>query len=86
MLAEMQARHGGSHLRFALAHSLEHRSTLQALPLAADVAARFARLAQESTAKQRQIEAGDTMPFEIYRQKYLAPVRLNVPARRSTAN
>ena len=37
-----------------------------------------ARLADESRARQREIEAGDTVPFEVYRQKYLDPVRLKV--------
>ena len=39
---------------------------------------RYARLAEGSLLKQRQIEAADTLPFEIYRQHYLSPARLNV--------
>ena len=37
------------------------------LPFAADVAARFAQLAEESLAEQREIEAADTLPFETFR-------------------
>jgi len=48
------------------------------VPFAPVVAERFARLADESRAKQREIEAGDTVPFEVYRQKYLDPARLDV--------
>ena len=36
------------------------------------------REARESIAAQERIEAGDTMPFEAYRQQYLAPERLGV--------
>ena len=39
---------------------------------------RFAQLAEEARAKQRQIEDADTVPFEIYRQQYLSAERLNV--------
>ena len=34
--------------------------------------ARFARMAAESLAKQRQIETADSMPFEAFRRQYLA--------------
>jgi glutamate--cysteine ligase len=40
------------------------------------VAQRFAHLAEESVAEQRRIEAADTVPFETYRQRYLAPEQL----------
>ena len=33
--------------------------------------------ALESLAEQRRIEASETIPFEAYRQLYLAPLRLN---------
>ena len=39
----------------------------------------MADLAHESLARQAHIEASDTMPFEIYRQQYLAPERLRLP-------
>jgi glutamate--cysteine ligase len=47
------------------------------LPFPAAVAERFARLADESVTEQRRIEAADTLPFEAYRQLYLAAFRLN---------
>lgn len=72
ILKEMEARHEGSYTRFALAQSLLHRSALHGLALAADVQARFERLAQGSIAEQRRIEASDRVPFETYRQEYLA--------------
>jgi len=39
----------------------------------------MAELATESLAEQARIEAADTMPFETYRQHYLAPERLRLP-------
>jgi glutamate--cysteine ligase len=76
----LQAMEGyaNSYVAFALAQSRAHRDTILALPLSAETAARFARLAEESIAEQRRIEAADTVPFETYRQQYLAPVRLGI--------
>jgi glutamate--cysteine ligase len=79
VLAEMQALHGGSHDAFVRAHSLRTRAHMLALDLPANVAAHMAELATESLAEQLRIEAADTMPFEIYRQQYLAPERLRLP-------
>ncbi len=75
-LREMRERFDGSYLRFGLAHSVRHRRVLQALPFAAEVQERFARQAEESVAEQRRIEAADDVPFETYRQRYLAQERL----------
>ncbi len=84
-LREVQERHGGSYIRFTLAQSLRHAADIRRLRLPAEVEDRFARSAQESLEEQRQIEAADTMPFEIYRQRYLAPERLNAtPIRRKS--
>ena len=72
VLRKIRQHHAGSYERFVLAHSLRHRNALQQEPLPADVTARFERLAEASFAKQRQIEAADTLPFEAYRQHYLS--------------
>jgi glutamate--cysteine ligase len=76
VLAEMRAKHAGSHLGFVLAKSTEHRAALAAAPLDAASAERYARVAAESLAAQRQAEAADTMSFEKFREWYLAPERL----------
>jgi glutamate--cysteine ligase len=76
VLSEMQQRYDGSFFHFALAYSLRHRSALQGDALAADVEARHAELAEASLEKQRMIEAREQMPFESYRQQYLAPESL----------
>jgi len=78
VLEAMAREHDNSYVRFVLAQSRKHRDAIAGLPLAADVGDRFARLAEESWEKQREIEEADSVPFETYRQQYLAPVRLNV--------
>jgi glutamate--cysteine ligase len=70
--------YGNSYIGFVLAQSRAHRETILRLPLPPEVAAGFARLAEESIAEQRRVEAADTVPFETYRQQYLAPVRLGM--------
>ena len=77
VLQAMEREHDKSYVRFVLAQSQRHRDAIWKLPYSADVAERFNRLAEGSLVKQRQIEAADTIPFEIYRQQYLAPERLN---------
>ena len=76
ILEEMEQKHGRSYVRFALAHSLQHRSALQSVPLPPEVEERFARTAEESLINQREIESADTVPFETYRTEYLSPDRL----------
>ena len=73
VLREIEQRYEGSYFRFALAYSLRHRGALQDEPLPADVEARYADMAEASLEKQRLIEARDLVPFETYRQQYLAP-------------
>ena len=77
VLRSMERDHGNSYVRFVLAQSIAHRESLLKLPWSSRIEERFARLAEESVARQRQIEASDTVDFETYRQRYLAPVRLN---------
>ena len=76
VLHAMQRNHGGSYVRFVLAESLLHRSTLLNLPLQPKVEDEFANLARASAAKQRQIEAHDRIDFETYRRNYLDPQSL----------
>lgn len=71
-LREMAERFDDSFPRFALAHSHQTRSRLLGLPLAPQVAARYATMAEDSRREQQRIEASDNMPFEEYRQRYLA--------------
>jgi glutamate--cysteine ligase len=72
VLRETETDYGRSFPKFALAYSGRHRQALLDLPLGDEVAGRYATIAQESLAKQREIEAADTLPFEVHRQRYLA--------------
>ena len=76
VLRAMAGSHGDSWSRFVLAESRKHRETILALPYPADVADRFVAMAEESRLRQREIEAGDTMPFEEFRTRYLDARRL----------
>jgi glutamate--cysteine ligase len=69
--------HNNSYVHFALAQSCAHRDAILKLPLSEEVADRCALQAEESIVEQRRIEAADTVPFETYRQQYLARIRLN---------
>ena len=72
VLDEMRGRFDNSYVDFALAYSLQHRDEVLALPLPDATAARLQRMADESLDEQRKIEAADDVPFETYRQQYLA--------------
>ena len=72
MLAEISKARDKSYVAFTLSQSLRHRRSLEELPLPAEVQARYARMAQDSLAAQRKIEAADSVPFETYRQQYLS--------------
>jgi glutamate--cysteine ligase len=78
VLATMARDHDNSFVRFVLAQSIAHRNAILALPLSADVADAYARLARDSAARQRDIEAGDRLSFEDYLAHYLAPESLTV--------
>jgi glutamate--cysteine ligase len=71
-----------SYTRFIVAQSQQTKNTMLERPLPAQEEARFLAIARESVEAQHRIEEADTMPFEIYRQMYVSPERLQV---RSTA-
>ncbi|MGC1818596.1 MAG: glutamate--cysteine ligase, partial [Casimicrobiaceae bacterium] len=72
VLREIEQDYGKSYFEFARARSLQKRRDLLALPFPAALESRFRRMADESLAAQREIEASDRLPFETYRQQYLA--------------
>jgi len=76
VLQAMAQEHNNSYVHFVLAQSRAHRDAIMKLPLSDEVAKRYALEAEESIVEQRRIEGADTLPFETYRQLYLAPVRL----------
>jgi glutamate--cysteine ligase len=76
MLAAMTAQHEGSYARFAFARSAAHAETLAAPGLPPALERRYARIAGASVARQRAIEAADSMPFEDFRREYVSAARL----------
>ena len=81
VLAAMHAQHGDSFMAFVGAQSESTRVALLAQPLPASRQAAFVEASAASVEAQKQIEANDTMPFEIYRQQYVSPSRLGVGKR-----
>ena len=83
VLATMGTDFDGSYLRFTRAQSVQTRNLLLGLPWSEAQQRSFEAMARDSVLEQKRIEASDTMPFEIYRQEYTSPKRLEVrvPAR-----
>ncbi|MBB1598904.1 glutamate--cysteine ligase [Variovorax sp. UMC13] len=85
VLAAMAAEHGNSFTSFVRAQSEATRQALLTQPFAPEDQARFAQESADSIGAQKDIEAADTMPFEVYRQQYVSPARLGLGERaRST--
>ncbi|MDM0113369.1 glutamate--cysteine ligase [Variovorax sp. J22R133] len=81
MLAAMEKDHGNSFVSFVRAQSESTRERLMALPWPEHEEAHFEQMTTDSVEAQAQIEAADTMPFEIYRQQYVSPDRLGLRRR-----
>ncbi len=67
-----------SYTAFVRMQSTATREALLRLPYPADLATRFEAMARQSIDDQARLEASDTLPFETYRQQYLAPQRIGV--------
>ena len=76
VLAAMAQDHDNSFVSFIRAQSAKTQSALQALPYTDALHAHFTTLSQQSKAAQKEIEALDSLPFEVYRQQYVAADRL----------
>ena len=83
VLREMEALHEKSHLRFALAQSAGNRKALLNLHWSDAVAARYEQVAEASRAEQREIEAADTEPFEVFRRRYVSEDLLRMVSEQS---
>jgi glutamate--cysteine ligase len=78
VLATMANDFDSSYVRFTRAQSVQTRNKLLGLPWTPALQQQFETLARDSVREQQRIESEDTMPFEIYRQEYLAPRRLGI--------
>ena len=64
--------HGCGFESFARQQSIAARDALLGLPWTAEQQARYLAMADESIAAQKAIEAADTLPFEEWREQYMA--------------
>ncbi len=78
VLASVTNDYDKSFVGFIRAQSAKTRDALLALPFSSEQQTRFEEMTTSSVAEQKEIEANDTMPFEIYRQQYVSAARLNV--------
>ena len=76
VLALMASDFDNSFVKFVRTQSTQTQALLLALPFSDEQQARFERITQESLLAQKQIEATDSMPFELYRESYVSPARL----------
>ena len=76
LIAQVSQQFEGSYTRFGRHHAQASQQALLALPYSDEMQARFAAAARESIEAQARVEAADTLPFETWRQRYLAPATL----------
>ncbi|MFI8615484.1 glutamate--cysteine ligase [Acidovorax sp. NPDC077693] len=72
VLDAIRSVHQNSFENFAREQSVAARDALLSLPWTAEQQARYLALADESVAAQKAIEAADTLPFEAWREQYMA--------------
>lgn len=76
VLADIQARDDRSFVGFVRERSAHTHRHLLGLPWSAEQQAAFEAESRQSLADQKAIEDTDSMPFEMYRQEYVSPLRL----------
>ncbi len=81
VLKVMANEYDNSFINFTRAQSVRTRDVLRNLPFAPELQARFEAMAARSVQDQKQIEANDSLPFEIYRQQYVSADRLGINRR-----
>ena len=82
VLKTMAGGYDNSFVDTTRAQSVAAREALLAMPWTAAQQAAFEASIEKSVSDQKCIEDADTMPFEVYRERYVSPDRL-VPARRA---
>ncbi len=79
VLQAMHERHGNSFVSFVRERSRRTQDHLLSLPWSAEQQANFDAMAAASVEEQKHIEANDSLPFDIYLQRYTSPERLGKP-------
>ncbi len=85
VLAAMAQEFDNSFVKFVRTQSEKTRDSFNSLPFSKEQQAHFAALSQQSLEDQKKIEAADSMPFEVYRQQYVAAERLGITKREMVA-
>jgi glutamate--cysteine ligase len=78
VLQVVQQSYAGSFLGFIQAQSARTKAAMLQTPLAPGAREKLEVQSRESLQAQQDIEAADTMPFDIYLAEYLSPRRLRV--------
>ena len=76
VLAELQQQHDNDFIAFALAHSQSAQDILLGQPWSESQQARYQALAERSLEEQRAIEVADDLPFEAWRERFMAVEQL----------
>lgn len=78
VLQAMARDHDNSFIGFSRSVSEQTKAKLLKLPYAGGLHARMEAAAKQSVAEQAAVEAADTLPFELFRQQYVSPQRLQL--------
>jgi len=78
VLAAMKRDHNDSFIGFGRAMSEQTKAKLLKLPYAGSLQARMEAAARQSVADQAAVEVADAIPFEVFRQQYISPERLQL--------
>jgi glutamate--cysteine ligase len=78
VLQAMARDHDNSFIGFSRGASEQTKTKLLKLPYAGSLHARMEAAAKQSVAEQAAVEAADTLPFELFRQQYVSPQRLQL--------
>ena len=78
VLQVVQKSYAGSFLEFIKVQSVRTKAAMLQTPLAPAVREKLEEQSRTSWQAQHDIEAADTMPFDIYLAEYLSPRRLRV--------
>jgi glutamate--cysteine ligase len=78
VLQVVQQSYAGSFVGFVQAQSARTKAAMLQTPLAPAAREKLEMQSRKSLQVQQDIEAADTMPFDIYLAEYLSPRRLRV--------
>jgi len=77
VLQAITGQYQGSFIEFARSQSAQTRQAMLDAPLSAAVVQALEQECRDSAQRQRDIEAADTMPFDVYLREYLSVHRLS---------